>query len=1037
MGDSRLSRREVPWCALFLVLGSLACHTCVLVGNLKTAAAMNDLGSSTAGWSRVGTGLSRALDVELDAIMVQVTERFVDSLQQVTWVQKLMDKVVSLIGNTTDQAIQEGAQTLLLQTGNTTDALQNLGPLVLQQVKRVLRQAMQKLHEAMDRLLVKIKPALNQVGDWMIKFGSKIQASIESFTSSLDKVQKVFDDMMSQLNGNGDNEDQMMHETFTLFDASGTNFVTQQDLLDVANLYSIQALQGSKAEELLTTYDNDGDGQLNRDEMKLFVGDASIPNVMSVVLRAYARKLSEVAGNIGAARMRDEVAQQVVRYLQLASAKNRTKVGWVCDALGNSSLPLDFTSAVYAQLCLMDGDPNTLTTADVGSLVIGTIYELHSERALEAIDRMSNATYWTTNGFNPADHSRCVRRVSEWIAESRSAGPSLPGQNSSGAGGSHVAASVSADGTATLTEDVAMLSVATDSDALQASLQEVERRAEAAMRAHLQEKQRARAAERAALFSSKTSQYLLLHLAGGVAAGDANPNAERAVNSGQPALPETRRFASWLSANASATAIRFQNMSFEYSSQSSSALDTFATQVQAMVKKIQGYIKMMMKWATPAGIDRLVGVIQDFVRYAETDLLRLIERKLESVLGYAMPAIADAVTNAEDQVADLFGHKIGQALGTPIASALKAPLGDLASRLLNDTELGNETAQMVAPLIGGAIANLSEGAISGKLKVLLDDVINRALSSATDRLQAAPSLLQSGALLGAAGEAELDLTDAWGSMLDILRTLVGVLPSSTDTLKFARQEVSKAGKNLNQVFGLFEKKGPQIFDVVAKFWSLIWVLYFIVLLPLTLFNLYYCLWSSGFFGGPRPIAEGDDAAPPRSWLDRLRICCGTCGVCMTQYHDTQCCFWSMIIFMQVIVLVIFIVSIVLCILAGIKAFITSGCSQIYILSDPTVCMNTIDTLRSFLSRFFVAEAVEELDNVCPNNSLLTCQLISAKMKSSMILTTVFSMLATLLSLQMLIESGILHEQARYRRLLNKMIEDDEGAAAADLAAKTG
>merc|ERR1719507_1289835 len=91
---------------------------------------------------------------------------------------------------------------------------------------------------------------------------------------------------------------------------------------------------------------------------------------MAVVLRAYAKKLAAISGQVESARMRDEVAEAVSQYLTLVCAKNLTKVGWVSQMLANDSLPLAFTADVLVQMALDDDSPNKLTTADVGALVV-------------------------------------------------------------------------------------------------------------------------------------------------------------------------------------------------------------------------------------------------------------------------------------------------------------------------------------------------------------------------------------------------------------------------------------------------------------------------------------------------------------------------------------------------------------------------------------------------------------------------------------------------------------------------------------------
>merc|ERR1711988_1316826 len=101
----------------------------------------------------------------------------------------------------------------------------------------------------------------------------------------------------------------------------------------------------------------------------------------------------------------------------------------------------------------------------------------------------------------------------------------------------------------------------------------------------------------------------------------ANDPATAATKTQIPALPATLQFAKWLSWNATHTAKLFNEWSFKYQKTSSNAIDSFATQVQEMVKKIQGFIKMMMKYSTPEGIDQLENTL---IEYAEAQMKAML-----------------------------------------------------------------------------------------------------------------------------------------------------------------------------------------------------------------------------------------------------------------------------------------------------------------------------------------------------------------------------------------------------------------------------
>merc|ERR1719313_2198890 len=86
-------------------------------------------------------------------------------------------------------------------------------------------------------------------------------------------------------------------------------------------------------------------------------------------------------------------------------------------------------------------------------------------------------------------------------------------------------------------------------------------------------------------------------------------------------------------------------------------------------------------------------------------------------------------------------------------------------------------------------------------------------------------------------------------------------------------------------------------------------------------------------------------------MDRLKCCWNSCTTCLRDCSETQCCFWSMLLLGQLFVLIIFIISLVLCLLAGVNMFISSGCAAVYVLGDDDVCTETLLTLQNFITTF--------------------------------------------------------------------------------------
>lgn len=270
----------------------------------------------------------------------------------------------------------------------------------------------------------------------------------------------------------------------------------------------------------------------------------------------------------------------------------------------------------------------------------------------------------------------------------------------------------------------------------------------------------------------------------------------------------------------------------------------------------------------------------------------------------------------------------------------------------------------------------------------------------------------------------------------MLQAVQSILPTCIDNLKVARKGVSAAGATLDSTFTTFHAKGPKIFGEVSQAYSLVWILYFCLLAPLTLSILFYGFWASGYFGGPGGTTDGEGEGaeegyePPAGFMDRLKTCCSSCCHCVTSWcypsgeNAGEMCFWSMLLLAQVGVLLLFLVAILLCILAGVKAFLASGCASIYIVNDPGVCTETLKLLSSWLATFKVGESMD-IENACEEHTLLMCRELGAKMQTSAILTTVGGLLAAVFSFQMLVDSAVLHERARMRKRIKELSESNK------------
>jgi len=1036
-----LQRRQVPWCTIFLVVLAMISHSLVLVGNLSTVKALNDIGQSTNGWSNVGLGLSRSLQAELDAVMLNVTRQLTESITQTVHVQELLDVVVALAGNATDGATHANIvkEVALLQEAGPLVGI--IPELVTTALKRVLERLMQAVIDRLQKLLVILKPALEQIGKWMIQFGDRIRPVVQGFSVTLDKVQKIFDQVMSQMAIGASNADEMLHHTFTLFDVSNTGFVTANDLKDVARLYSITALQSNKSDELLRVYDDDKDHRLSSAEFALLVHDSSLPQAMPLVLRAFAKQLSDVAGTLKSATLRSEVAEAVVDYLELMCAKNQTKVVWLSDALSNGSLPLEFSADVMVQLALAMDEPAKLTTAGIGRSIVGTMMDLHPDYMLSVVHLMSNSTFWVAEGFDEDDQPVVLERVTQWTMQT----------NQSEARDAAMKALSSF--LQTPTHDAKFASpppvVFVEKDVFEAMPSAARRTCEDNLARSSVKRTEERISRRGRLFSSSTSRDFLLELMGGLASnGEQSSPALATVSHGVPARPETLLFTKWLSWNATRTSHDLQEMSFKYSSESSSALGSIATQFEAMLKKMLGFLDMMERFATPSGIDMLERKVMNFAQQAGSDVLRVVETKVDNLMKKSVPAVEAAIDTALESAGLALGRSIANVIGRPLADALEEPMIKVLSPLVRNTAASSKIGSDLGDALGASVANVSEELIGRSIGDILKWIVAKAVNSSSGALTnsvrrlgnaeplhvPAVGLLDDVSQLGKSGNnksVEVDpfaahlLSGAWEEIVNLLRSFENLLPQATSALMFARKEVSRLASNLDLLFQTFQDHGPPLFESIARTWKALWILYYCFLTPITVLLLVYAFWASGFFGGPRSKPTTKEVEGEiESWSDRMRACWVSCRHCMVDLHDKELCFWSCLILSETVVLLVFVVCLIFCVFGGIKSFIAVGCAEIYVLNDNAVCVQTLATLREFLAVFFVKDALEPLVSTCRANQLLTCELIGQKMRRSTILTVIFGFLAAVFSFQLLVESAVLHTKAVWRRRVAEDVEEE-------------
>lgn len=261
----------------------------------------------------------------------------------------------------------------------------------------------------------------------------------------------------------------------------------------------------------------------------------------------------------------------------------------------------------------------------------------------------------------------------------------------------------------------------------------------------------------------------------------------------------------------------------------------------------------------------------------------------------------------------------------------------------------------------------------------------------------------------------------WKEVTKFTKDLKSILPAVIDDIKFAKKEVSAVSGTMMSMFPVFKTKGTPIFESVKSLYATMWIVYFITFAVLSLCILFYGFWASGYFGGPAAGTDGQTGADavPSSPKDRCMSCFRACIACVDRCPDTNLCYWSCIIVACVVVLIMFILSSVLGLLAGLKIWVGAGCDEVYLLNDNAICVGAMKGIQYWLSTFWSQYSNTPLESMCTSRTLMTCQAISVKMKQSALFTTGGSLLASIFTCQMIFESARLHEKSSWMRLIQE------------------
>jgi len=255
----------------------------------------------------------------------------------------------------------------------------------------------------------------------------------------------------------------------------------------------------------------------------------------------------------------------------------------------------------------------------------------------------------------------------------------------------------------------------------------------------------------------------------------------------------------------------------------------------------------------------------------------------------------------------------------------------------------------------------------------------------------------------------------WSKAEPLLSAFRSALPASIAGLKKARAEVSKAAKVLDSAFTILGVKAPPVFHISSRLYRAVWIGYFSVFSLLTLGVLYFAFYASGYLGAS---SEGSEAAQvyeaPRDSAGRFRTCLASCTSCFTT-SDSQLCFWSCILLVEVLWLVMFIVSFALLLVIGVKAFVGAGCAPVYMLGNPSICSEALHLVSAWLGSSTWLGDVSRDDP----EGLLVCKILTQKFGSAVMLAAISNLFAAVFSFMLILESAMMHERKRCAKLFEQ------------------
>jgi hypothetical protein len=974
--------KETPWCSCCLLTLCIIAHLLVLYGNLQVAGAITAVGDSVKGWTSVGVGVGNSFEYELSPKLINTTDQ--------------LDRAVAgsqLIAEAMDQALIELADVVDAQTGQSFNG-------TMEAVAEQAAKSIDKESAIMEPTVKIIGSALQPVGELIGRLDPKALNSLAMAGKSIKMGQEMASDALVKIGWKqsvGRGEEEVLKKSFTMYDADGDGSVSLEEVKDAAERYKIVALQSESRTKAQFDKSAKG-GKLDEAGFKTFMSDVDPTGlqVKNVALRNYAQKLASLAEALKLTVFRTDTAHAILDVLRATAWASKDKLNEYSAKLMSkeSAVPSTAIANILAWSCT---DPT-----DGGKKSVIALSKANSEATKAGADMASNTTFWSQEGFTPADQPSCMEKVTKWqTAPALSAASLLTMGRRMGTG---------RDSAAHMELVVSLAGRLAQESVLLHELDRIDTDAKSNWDGE----------------KSHMLKVLLHELQNGEFMSKA-PGQKVVLTITEP---EVRTFAQWLAVQARKDSDYTIELIDRFEGQTT--FDTMANTAVEMTSKMKAFANMAVMFA---GEEDEEGSFEhrtnNFMEKGMKEAVAVIGKELAKAATKQTPGSPSLIETGEGAAQAPGGNGSAQEPALPEAdkkalfdsleaaktAALNSPSAAESAKSVKDKELKERAAKEEEKAAQdakkeAAKAAKKEASPDGKAAAAKEAALARGASPADAEKAAAVAKIQAANETAPEGPAEP--TKTWASLARIVRAMIQVGPGAIETLRQVQVPVDVTSKDMTKDLAKTRDELPPVFHDIASVVKMVAYLLFMLFLPLYLGFVYYAYWAGGYMGGPSPRDDGEQ--PVEGRCECLKRCWRCCCNCCIGYHDTQTCMFSVVIVMQIICLVLYVLGIVFVLLAVVYFIVPALCAPLPVINGGDGCTNVMKSLKNMLSTFQVSHPDEDVYSICSVHSLHTCSLIEPMLSNAAIYCVAGSWMAVVLTFELIIQFAQMHEGARYRRM---------------------